>query len=127
VTGSVRLRSNVVIIRNDDEGRRARASLPGEVAADTLSMTLMTPAQMRERSLYNPCITCLRSLWRIARQGCRYDCAALRRAMALQDVEQTYRAARAQNARQVDEAAAEIPSGRGLLEPIPEWHPHGKA
>jgi hypothetical protein len=124
VTGSVRLRSNVVIVRNDDEGRRARANFPGDVAADILSIPNMTAAQLRERSLYNPCITCHRSLWRIARQGCRYNCAAMRRAAALQDVEQTYRAARAQNAAEVAETELEIPSGRGLVEPIPEWHPH---
>ena len=123
MTDAIRLRSNVVILGEEDDGRAARASLPGEVAADTLSMTLMTPAQMRERALYQPCVTCHRSLWRIARQGCDYDCAAMRRAAALQDVRQTYLAARQLIAGQLDDRELDVAAGRGRVRPIPEWEP----
>lgn len=123
MTDAVRLRSNVVIIRGDDDSRRAKASLPGEVATDTLSLIRMTAAQLQESSLYAPCVSCHRSLWRIARQGCEYDCAALRRAAALQDVQQTYLAARRANARQLTAGAGDIDDGRGRVQPIPEWHP----
>jgi hypothetical protein len=129
MTDAVRLRSNVVMIRGDgdprrdEDRRRAQASLPGEVATDTLSLTRMTASQLQECSLYAPCISCHRSLWRIARQGCEYDCAAMRRAAALQDVQQTYQAARRANARQLTAGSGDIDDGRGRVQPIPEWDP----
>src|SRR3954452_7162512 len=115
MTEAARLRSNVVVIRDDADRTRARASLPGEVAADTLPLERMTGQQQRERRLYEPCIACHRSLWRIARQGCEHDCAALRRALALKDVRQTFEEARRRLAGDGG-AVADIDPGRGRVE-----------
>jgi hypothetical protein len=122
MTEAVRLRSNVVVIRDDADRLRARASLPGEVAADTLPLERMTRQQQNERHLYEPCIACHRSLWRIARQGCEHNCAALTRALALQDVSRTFQEARRLLASEAH-APADMDPGRGRVEPIPEWNP----
>lgn len=125
MNGDIRLRSNIMIIEDDDDAQRsrARASLPGDVAADVLSIPTMTAAQMRERSLYAPCVTCHRSLWRIARQGCRYDCAAARRAEAFEDALKMYARARRALDADPEEENVDVDPGRGHVTEIPEWRP----
>ena len=53
--------------------------------------------------------------WRIARQGCEHNCAALRRALALQDVRRTFEEARRLLANEA-QAPADIDPGRGSYE-----------
>ena len=125
MSGDIRLRSNIMIIEDDDESQRARAraSLPGEVAADVLSIPKMTASQLRERSLYAPCVTCHRSLWRIARQGCQYECAAARRAEAFEDSLTMYARARRLLDAHPEEEIVDGDPGRGHVTEIPEWRP----
>jgi hypothetical protein len=123
--GLVRFRSNVVLIRDEEDRKRAWRSIPGEIAGDYRSLHLLTPEQQQERSLYGPCPTCSRSLSRVKRQGCQYpNCPSAARARALLGPLETLALAR----ERLDAERAEGPNepvdvGRGRIEPIPLWNP----
>lgn len=126
MSGAVRFRSNVVIIRDEHEWRLALSSVPGEVAGDYLSFPRMTRGQLIERQLYQPCVVCHRSLWRIARHGCtRSLCRSRERAAALADVRTMYSRARGQIEMMAAADDRGREQGRGPITPIREWHPDG--
>ncbi len=123
----LRFRSNVVIIRDGQDaaadGSRARAAMPGDVASDTLSVPHLTARQRLERTLYQPCIGCGRSLWRIKRQGCEMTrCDGVVRAGRLAGPLEMLIHARAAVP---DGSVAADPdaeaNGRGRIAAIPEW------
>src|SRR4051812_31464271 len=121
-------RSNVVIIWDNDDAsrRRARASLPGDVATDVLSRTQMNERQFHELRLYPPCVSCHRSLWQIARQGCAWRCQSWERAQALLGPLEMFEATdvlRDEAGPDGNVAEVEDVDGRGRISAIPEWRP----
>lgn len=116
----VRFRSNVAV-RQDHESTDLRRLIPGEIAADTISLIDLTDMQRSERQLYAGCTGCKRALQTIARQGCsRNACDGVERASRLQGPLQLHRASAALGP--ISRFAVPDP-GRGAIEPIPEWQP----
>lgn len=96
--------------------------MPGDVATDVLSSAHLTSQQFRELAIYPPCPSCRRSLWRIARQGCPHGCSSLARAQALLGPLEMFEVVRSEleHEQAADDDGARR-SGRGTIEPIPEW------
>lgn len=119
---AVHFRSNVAV-RLDHHADDLRRLLPGEVAADTISLRHMSPRQRAEHQLYGGCTLCRRALRTAARQGCaQLACPMTERIARIEGPLELHERISRSEAHGTTTITAPS-SGRGRITPIPEWHP----